>query len=191
MARWKPPDRVGEKELVARRIFGDAIFRGVLDQSQPGRLRLNHFEETRSDRHLSLDRLGRGTAEKRVLRYLEPRCDLAGTRFNSPKLFEGWVGLKVERIRNAKQLLLDVIASPVESVGTDSNDENLYHAHVEIPEGSDYFVALHLKELCERHGIFVYSPNKSADLGANPLQRVPPQFLRVMGVFRRWRGKYK
>ena len=159
--RWAPSDVVGNKELVGRRIFDDPIFNGELDQAARGKLRFDHFMETREDGELSLDRLGRSNAEKRVLTYLQPRCDHAGARFQRQRNFEGWAGFQVQQIRQNKNLSLSVEASPIRSDSPTDNDieDNDYHSHILIPSNlgkhPEYLVALHLKHLFDRFGKLV------------------------------------
>lgn len=167
--RWGPPEDIGDKELIGRRVFDDPIFNGELDEAARGRLRLDHFMETREGADVSLDRLGRANAEKRVLNYLLPRCLHAANKFSSRKGFEGWAGLQVQKVHSDQKLPLKVQASPVWSDSSDENDPemNIYHSHILIPKDlgvhPEYLTALHLKHLFERFGIIVGRPDANTD----------------------------
>jgi hypothetical protein len=161
--RWNPPRVVADQELLGRRIFDDPIFRGALDQGCPGRLRTDHFEETRQGTSVSLDRLGRSNAEPRVLTYLRPRCLRAAEKFSKPKAFEGWAGLRAKDIRECRSCDLDVEASPDIQEGRCDLENNIYHTNVIAPPGAEklrieLLVALVLKDLCERRGLVVPPP---------------------------------
>lgn len=153
MARWTPQSNqpVGPNEHVGRRLFDEPSLMGARDQKPMARLNLRHFEEKR-DGQVSLDRLGRTSFDKAIVRYLKPRADKAGAKFSSPKVFHGWAVLTARKFASPPAptgYALSVIASPEN--GNDL-DENIYHAHVADQQRDYYGMALHLRELFETYG---------------------------------------
>jgi hypothetical protein len=60
--------------------------------------------------------------------------------------------LTAQKFANLPRHPLTVLSSPLDAMD-DPLDENIYHAHVEMPEQLDsYLMALHLRELYERYG---------------------------------------
>jgi hypothetical protein len=182
MPLWKPQSNepVGQNEHLGRRLFDEPSLAGAQDQKPIARLILRHFEEKR-DQQVSLDRLGRTSVEKAVVRYLRPRADRAGTRFRPPKAFNGWAVLSARKFGSPPAppaYALTVIASP--ESGTDL-DENIYHAHISAPPNMDYYsMALHLRELFETQGMI----ERVAEQGAPP--QPGNRFLSLASRFREW-----
>jgi hypothetical protein len=161
--RWNPPDKVQDQEVIGRRIANDEIYEGKMDQGSPGRIRLDHFMETRKGGDISLDRLGRSGVDGRVLRYLDVRCQRWAAKFHRSKKFEGWASLKAGVITGDRKVPLSIVASP-DAGFEEQLDDNEYHAHIPLPErvkeefDIGYLVALHLKRLYERDGKFISAP---------------------------------
>lgn len=183
MARWTPQNNqlVKQNEHVGRRLFDEPALVGANDQKPTARLDLRHFLEKR-DGLVSLDLLGKTSIEKGIVRYLRPRADRAGERFRPPKAFHGWAVLTARKFGSPPAqagFALSVIASP-ESGG--EMDENIYHAHIAIPEDMHYYtMALHLRELFETHG--------TIERALEPARPVKPKH-RLLGFlpakFRKW-----
>lgn len=145
MARWRPdPRKVGDQEPIGRRVYGDKIY----DRSK--RLRIDHFQDSRLENDLSVDRLGRANPERAVVRYIGPKAEEA----NPGKPFAGWAALRVNSIRNGRYPL-EVLASP--------NDDNEYHADI-CRDGFredmyQYYLAIRLREIVESDLGFVEAPS--------------------------------
>src|ERR1035437_393533 len=183
MALWKPQGNqpIGPNEHLGRRLFDEPLLTGAQDQKPSARLNLRHFEEKR-DGQVSLDRLGRTSVDKAVMRYLRPRADRAGTRLRPPKVFNGWAVLTARRFGSPPAppgYALTVIASPESGTAL---DENIYHAHISTPPNLDYHsMALHLRWLFEDHGTIERVAEQAA-----PLQH-QNRFLRcLLTRFREW-----
>jgi hypothetical protein len=80
MARWDPPANVDNNEHLGRRLFDEPLLTGASDQPSFKGLLLTHFEESRDDEWW-LDRLGRSSADRKVISYLTPRAQAAGSTF--------------------------------------------------------------------------------------------------------------
>jgi len=153
MARWIPqPDAVGRNEHIGRRLFDEPMLTGAKDQKPFNGLLVNHFLETR-DEQVSVDRLGKSSVDRSVVRYLMPLAESAGSAFLSPKRFDGWTVLPAHRVQETQQSPLQVVASP--------ETNNPYHAHiltesfltaVEQDKMRRHLVALYLRELFTKHG---------------------------------------
>jgi hypothetical protein len=153
MARWNPGDKdpIGPSEYIARRLFDEPRLFGAADQAPLGGLSIHNFLETRSQ-EFSLDRVGKSSIDKKVIRYLTPRAHHAATTFHDPTRFDGWVALPARALA-AKQgdedwdLFASPDHGPVNGDGqsepwSDANiQQNLYHAHIVIPANmpSKYF----------------------------------------------------
>ena len=183
MALWKPPSNppIGPNEHLGRRLFEEPLLAGAQNQKRITRLDLRHFEEKR-DGQVSLDRLGRTSVDKAVVRYLRPRADRAGTRVHPPKAFNGWAVLTARKFGSPPappRYALAVIPSP--ESGADL-EENIYHAHISMPAHMDYYsMALHLRELFDAHGTL----ERVAARAAAPQHE--NRFVRfLMTIFRKW-----
>ena len=144
MPRWRPdPDHVEDQEAIGRRVYSDKILR------RDGRLRVDHFEDSRLDNDLSVDRLGNPNPMRAVKAYLAAKASAA----NPDRSFAGWAALRVSAIRNHKAPL-EVIATPKE--------DNEYHADICRDRFRDkvhaYNLAIRLKEAAESTFGFVEAP---------------------------------
>lgn len=165
MARWAPDSAKVEKgELLGRRLFPRPSLAGATDQRPVPSFDFRNFEESRDAGEVSLDRLGRGSAEKQVLKYLTPRAEAAAEGFTSKRIFNGWACIQAKKLLEDKKLPLDLVPSPIagnaSEPGKDDLTENIYHAHTR-PRGNfdPYFLALHLQTQFEKNGRIEYSPN--------------------------------
>jgi hypothetical protein len=152
MARWIPQTQgIESNEHVGRRLFDEPMLVGAKDQTSFKGLLSRHFEETRGD-EFSVDRLGRTSIDKSVVRYIRPLADAAGKSFHAVKRFDGWAVLPAHRLAKAKGTPLPVIPSPL--------PDNPYHAHVltadllksESENIRHYHIALHLRQVFIDHG---------------------------------------
>jgi len=161
MALWNPPgDHVGDNEHIGRRLFDEPMLIGAQNQKPYAGLDIRHFEETRDDEPFSLDRLGRSSIDRAVVRYLRPRAEMAGARFRPAKAFNGWAVLRARQLANppvgrAQHGTFPVIASPDNGNGL---LENIYHAHITISRIDHYTIALHLRHLFVSYGIIHSMP---------------------------------
>jgi hypothetical protein len=148
--KWNPKtDPVGKHEPVGRRLYDEPMLMGAQDQPSFTGLDYRHFEETRSDKQLSLDRLGCTGIEKKAKNYLKPRAEAEGAKRVPPKQFNGWAHLQASVLEKGwKGRCFPVRASPVEGEGL---EENTHHAHVNIEDDAT-FAALYLRELFTRRG---------------------------------------
>jgi hypothetical protein len=65
--KWDPKtDPVGKNERIGRRLYDEPMLMGAHDQPSFKGLDYRHFEETREDKELSLDRLGCTGIEKKA-----------------------------------------------------------------------------------------------------------------------------
>jgi hypothetical protein len=165
MARWAPDNaKIGKAELLGRRLFPRPSLAGATDQRPVPSIDIRNFEESRDGGEVSLDRLGRTSAERQVLNYLTPRAEAASISFTPKRIFNGWACIQAKLLIENNKLRLDVIPSPIAGKTTEpgENDlsENIYHAHLQ-PHGTyePYFIALHLQSQFEKHGRIEYSPN--------------------------------
>ena len=158
MARWIPDSnqQVGPKELLGRRRFDQSSLAGAWGQKTiEGSLDFRVFEDRYS--RVSLDRLGRTNGERQVLDYLVVRAEFEGEKRRPPQRFHGWWAIQAKKLLENNRLPLQIIPSP--DVGTDL-EENVYHSHAQpLKVTESYFVALHLRDLFERHGRFEHTPN--------------------------------
>ena len=150
MAQWNPPNRVGLNEQIGRRLFDEPMLKGAGGQPSFSGIAITHFEETRDD-GVSLDRLGASGIDRKVARYLQPRAEADAQKRTKPRRFDGWAVLPAKELINARRdPKLPIVVSPIDE--PEPND-NLYHAHVERPEGfSPYTMALHLRYLFTQYG---------------------------------------
>lgn len=160
MARWQPQsDRIESNEVVGRRLFDGTNLIGADDQISlaPDWL-LTNFQDKRRDRQWSVDRMGRGNCEKKVVNYLKPRCAYHAESFQRKKIFNGWLCVAVKHILDSQDPVLPVEPSPVVSEEANPSPdnnllENCYHAHVILPENMNSLIsALYLRHLFQQHG---------------------------------------
>jgi hypothetical protein len=162
MARWEPKDNepVGAGENIGRRLFDEPKLSGAPDQRPFSGLDIRNFEESR-DREFSIDRLGRSSVDKAVVRYLRERAEHHGTtKFQRPKRFDGWAHISARKLIQGMQCALhpspirdmDGNGSPVPWSDYDL-EQNKYHAHVLIPAdmGGDLF-AYEIREQFQKFG---------------------------------------
>jgi hypothetical protein len=161
MARWTPNDNeaVAPPEHIGRRLFDEPKLSGAPDQRPFHGLLFTNFEETRSGGEFSVDRLGRTSVEKAVVRYLSPRAHAQGTKFTKPKAFDGWYVAPARRISPpfAWPANSPDRGRSVDQAGTSWSESDLehnrYHAHVQMPEGVPaYDFALQIREQFVTHG---------------------------------------
>lgn len=108
---WKPDkNKVSDKEIIGRRLFGHKIF---IAPRERGLFKMDIFYDTRLANDLSFDRLGLKTVDKDVVKFLTQQCHQHGSLQN--KTFVGWAAIKVS---DSKKLTIQ--PTPTE--------ENPYHA---------------------------------------------------------------
>src|SRR5262245_37820418 len=147
--KWDPKtDLVGKHEPIGRRLYDEPMLMGARDQPSFTGLLLRHFEETRSDNQLSLDRLGCTGIEKKAKKYLKPRADAEGMNRVPPKTFNGSTYVQANVLEEGwRGRSFPVKASPVEGEGL---KENTHHAHIDIEDAE--FDAFRIRELFTRRG---------------------------------------
>ncbi|WP_157960142.1 hypothetical protein [Albibacillus kandeliae] len=162
---WEPDpsEPIGKNERIGRRIWDTPKLRGADTQPDVAALDIEIFRERRS-KEVSLDRLGRTGIEKRVISYLQPRCELHGASFSPNRRFDGWATIQAEKLTNKWNNIpkWSISASPVEGNSEVPNSDNRYHAHA-VCDGSDndLTVALFLRHLFERYGDLHPAPTNS------------------------------
>ena len=165
MARWIPKsnDPVRLPEYIGRRLFDEPLLSGAPDQKPWMGLDLRHFIETRDDRQFSVDRLGETGINKKVVRYLTPRCTEAAKGFAESRRFDGWAYVSVRNLlQGAPKVDWKVVPSPETGsdllpTQTEWSDERLgqnrYHAHVAIPDDIvSYDFGLQIRQKFVKHG---------------------------------------
>jgi len=148
--KWDPKtDPVGKNETIGRRLFDEPMLMGAQDQPSFKGLDYRHFEETRADRELSLDRLGFTGIEKKAKSYLKPRAVAAGANCVPPKQFNGWAQVRASVLeKGLGGQCFPVIASPIDLNGIEGNT---HHAHIVIT-GDVTFAAFRLREIFTSRG---------------------------------------
>ena len=155
MAPWKPADnQVDSNEHIGRRLFDEPKLFGAADQDPFNGLSLHNFELGR-DLAFSLDRVGNGSFNAQVRKYLTPRAEAAGRARRKPEAFHGWM------ILTARQLTTPhgwtIVPSPDRGRPLDDGtfapwiddrlDQNPYHAHIEVPPANKALFAFQAREL--------------------------------------------
>lgn len=164
MRRWVPDKaKIGKGELLGRRLFPRPALAGATDQRPVPSFHLSNFEDSRNG-EVSLDRLGRSSAERHVLNYLTPRAEAAADRFAPKRIFNGWACIQAKVLLENRKLPMSLVPSPIAGTSPqsakDDMTENVYHAHTQ-PQGEfePYFLALHLQSQFERYNKIEYSPS--------------------------------
>lgn len=117
---WKAdPEKVGEKEILGRRVFTDRPFVGGGGRVPEGCFNLDIFFDTRLDDNLSFDRLGEGSPVKAVRKYLTPLADAEAALMRPPRPFSGWAPISMKQLT-----FITVIPDPRE------DPYNPYHAEL-------------------------------------------------------------
>jgi hypothetical protein len=180
MARWNPKtDPVGKSEPIGRRLFDEPMLMGAQDQPSFKGLDYRHFEETRGDRELSLDRLGFTGIENKAKNYLRPRAQAAGANRVPPKQFNGWAHVRANLLEQGwGGQRFPVVASPVDCDGLDGNT---HHAHIVI-EGDAISAALRLREIFTSRGTVEKIEPPKAPQGTSMWSKVTNLFSRVFKV---------
>jgi hypothetical protein len=152
MAIWRPraDEPIASNEHLGRRLFDEPMLAGVQTQPNYQGLLVRHFQEKR-DREFSLDRLGRSSVDRRVTSYLAPKANVAGQTMSPAKPFHGWAVLRAGVLLNPPSgTPYPLTPSPV--AGSELV-ENIYHAHLILPEGNDDMaIALRLRWLFTSKG---------------------------------------
>lgn len=153
-----PSHPVGQSEKIGRRIWDAPQLRGAKDQPPMGSVDIENFREKRSP-EVSLDRLGRTGIERRVLEYLQPRCESHANGFKPRRTFDGWAVIKAKDLTNKWKDIpkWELSVSPVAEEDGKELSGNRYHAHarchgVDHSEDNGLTVALQLRHLYERFG---------------------------------------
>lgn len=196
MPRWEPKDneRVGVGENVGRRLFDEPKLSGAPDQKPFKGLDLRNFEESR-DREFSIDRLGKSSVDKAVIKYLKPRAEHHGsTKFKKARRFDGWAHISARKLCDGKQWA--IYSSPVREIEVDGAPmpwvdgdlaQNKYHAHVLMPDAmeSDLF-AYEIREHFEKFGdVYRIRPPDAQPPDEPPksrLSRFWTEILRKLGL---------
>lgn len=163
--KWNPEtDPVHKNEAIGRRLFNEPMLMGAGQQPSFQGLLVNHFEETRGDRELSLDRLGATGIVKTVKRYLIPRAELAATKFRPPKTFNGWAVVSAKFLEQGVDDLKFTVTASSQYDGP-GLETNIYHAHSELPAGvTSMSIALHLRHIFTKNGsIEPYHKNDASE----------------------------
>ena len=130
--KWKPPDKVSDKEFIGRRAFGSNVFDTSSSTSQ---YKINVFMDSRMHGGLSVDRLGVKTVRAEVLDYLYPLCDDMANKGRTR--FIGWARLRVSDIKQKINATRAV------------NEENLFHAEIDLtPFKNEQSLRAFAFELC-------------------------------------------
>src|SRR5262245_2230266 len=143
---WDPPtDLIGDNEIIGRHIFGDRLWEGELSQGERRRLRVEHFQDSRSEIDLSVDRLGRGNVDRKVMGYVGRLASASGRGRTPPQTFHGWAGLRVKAFRSAFKGVSDIHPKPIDS------PPNPFHAEISRAQFRSkvhaYTLAVTLREL--------------------------------------------
>ncbi|MUZ65355.1 hypothetical protein [Agrobacterium vitis] len=118
MPPWKPGEKVDSKELVGRRIFESAH-----RSPEKSALSPNIYFDTRLAEDLSLDRLGHGQSDKRVLKHITPLADEAGRA--QGKVFNGWAATRAGPLSKLAAMKSDPMEAERDGI------DNPYHALVD------------------------------------------------------------
>lgn len=124
---WQPNDtKVGDGEIIGRRIFRDSVLTRQQDRGQEVTIRMDHFYDNRLIENLSVDRLTQsGSPNRKVLSFLRPLANAAQQQSE----FYGWGALKVRSLRDFRgEKITEVLATPV--VNDPSQSDNPYHADI-------------------------------------------------------------
>lgn len=157
MARWVPDSQINQSEHIGRRLFDEPMLFGAFDQHSYNGLGLWNFQETRG-REFSVDRMGKTSCDGKVVKYLEPRAENHGAKFNKPKEFCGWVCIRASKLlRPDTGTPLELHPSPVPEGNLEWLEENLeqnrYHAHILMTENVDSeSFALRIRHLLTKPG---------------------------------------
>ncbi len=152
MALWNPPtDQIGHAEVIGRRLFDEPTLAGAEDQA-PITLDLRHFLDDRND-DISVDRVGRGVLEQRVLEFLVPLA-----KASQRKSFNGWVTIRADKFKGSKH-------RPSFPVHPDPIPENPFHARIDTgavaasDQHHHFHVALALREVFSKGQIHHINDN--------------------------------
>jgi hypothetical protein len=164
MALWNASEvsTIGNGEHLGRRRFRQPELRGAAGQKPVDGLDTRDFIEKR-DRQVSVDRLGRSSVDRKVLRYLNPRAEIHGLSLK--REFLGWACIQAGKFTaDASKRGYSIEASPI--TGAEESGSNNYHAHINCPDAYDELhAALYLKDIFFKHGSFV---------PAEPVSKVDP-----------------
>lgn len=155
--KWNPEtDPIQENEAIGRRLFDEPMLMGARQQPAYNGLRVDHFEETREDKELSLDRLGSTGVARAAKRYLIPRAEYSAKKFRKPKTFNGWAVVSAKHLKEGVGgYKFPVVHSPQRNTNLDADDleNNIYHAHCVLPEGiQSISIALHIRHIFSTKG---------------------------------------
>jgi hypothetical protein len=144
MGRWTPKDNrpVGQNEHIGRHLFDEPKLFGASDQNPLEGLQLRNFEPT-SDNEFSVDRVGEGCFNPKVMAYLVPRAEAAAGRGHQKRTFHGWLTLPARKLNTPTLgVQWNLVPSPDQGQEIDGNKQpwtdsnvlqNLYHAHISVP----------------------------------------------------------
>lgn len=151
MARWVPDPAgpIGKNEPIGRRIFDDIVWRDEANQGQKGRLRVDHFYDTRVEEDLSFDRLGKqGNPDPRVVNLLKRLANAEAD--NEGKPFEGWAYVVKRHLKKPTE------DNELDIRPDDDSEENPYHALLARDDYRErrlaYLLAIYLVHIFEEKG---------------------------------------
>lgn len=178
MALWIPKhdEPVGSNERIGRRLFERQNLMGAKDQKPVVGFALYHFEESRGNGQVSIDRMGNsGNVDRKVKNILLALCNDAGPKFKPPKNFTGWATATAKRLQNPKRgPKISIAASPLAAAADSSAAGNPYHAHLDRPEHyTDYEMAFHLKAIFDSESSF--EPAESDAAAQQPVATPAPE----------------
>ncbi|HEY1801649.1 MAG TPA: hypothetical protein VGG46_12010 [Terriglobales bacterium] len=158
MALWKPDNIVGSAERIGRRFFERKPLVGARGQiSRPHKYDISYFQDSRGS--ISFDRLGAQSVDGKVLKYLNPLAREAASKLTPKATFIGWAYATAKELQEPNDGGGIVIEpSPIAEDAAQGIRENVYHAHA-VTTLQDYWLALHLRQIFERHNKFQTAAN--------------------------------
>ncbi len=167
-ARWVPKnnDPIANQEYIGRRLFYRKKLKGSFKTKSSG-FDLTHFEESRDEGNVSVDRLGKTSFDKKVRNYLEPRANYAATKQTPEADFIGWAVVQAKDLFSPQGPNLSIVPDPLPHDGTNDLSENYYHAYIPRPEEyrtgpyASYSMAVHLKMIFDRKNQLEFSKNEN------------------------------
>jgi len=208
MGRWTPKDSrpVGSNEHIGRRLFDEPKLFGASDQNPLDGLQLRNFEPT-SDNEFSVDRVGEGCCNPKVISYLLPRADAAGKRGHTLRTFHGWLTVPAKKLLATSQAgtQWQLVPSPdsgtkVDGVDVRWSDDNLlqnrYHAHIPVPRSAEApskeeralfaFLAREVFVKGEKHLAPAAGPSMFTVASGQQEETPPPKSPAGLAALRQW-----
>ncbi len=153
MPIWYPPEEIGQKELVGRRLLDNPDTTRSTDNDGRPLLKITDFHESRPGDDLSVDRLGDPNPNRDTLRAITCVADADATNRNPARAFNGWATIRVQNFRFTGWVA-ELAATPTRS--EDGTIENHWHADVSRDgfreKAQAYTLAVTLQHLFELKG---------------------------------------